>query len=131
MHNYILLQVVLSFYEKRVRQQWGLAFGKQEERLFWEQWCARHSGFRTHVSGCFGKQEELLFWEQWCARQLGFRVEGSGRGVCACSWDCLAALEVSFVSCACLFSMFWDQWCVRTPRLHCSSTSQPVPLAAS
>ena len=31
-------QVVLSFYEKRVRQQWGLAFGKQEERLFWEQW---------------------------------------------------------------------------------------------
>lgn len=32
-------QVVLSFYEKRVRQQWGLAFGKQEERLFWEQWC--------------------------------------------------------------------------------------------
>ena len=39
------LQVVLSFYEKRVRQQWGLAFGKQEERLFWEQWCVRHSGF--------------------------------------------------------------------------------------
>lgn len=33
-------QVVLSFYEKRVRQQWGLSFGKQEERLFWEQWCA-------------------------------------------------------------------------------------------
>lgn len=31
-------QVVLSFYEKRVRQQWGLSFGKQEERLFWEQW---------------------------------------------------------------------------------------------
>jgi Autophagy-related protein 101 len=37
----LCLQVVLSFYEKRVRQQWGLAFGKQEERLFWEQWCAR------------------------------------------------------------------------------------------
>jgi Autophagy-related protein 101 len=33
------VQIVLSFYEKRVRQQWGLAFGKQEERLFWEQWC--------------------------------------------------------------------------------------------
>ncbi len=31
-------QVLLSFFEKRVRQQWGLAFGKQEERLFWEQW---------------------------------------------------------------------------------------------
>ena len=45
------MQVVLSFYEKRVRQQWGLAFGKQEERLFWEQWCARHVGFSFRVLG--------------------------------------------------------------------------------
>ncbi len=36
----IVMQVQLSFYEKRARQQWGLGFGKQEERLFWEQWCA-------------------------------------------------------------------------------------------
>mmetsp|Transcript_4206 Transcript_4206/g.12149 ORF Transcript_4206/g.12149 Transcript_4206/m.12149 type:complete len:214 (-) Transcript_4206:1524-2165(-) len=31
-------QVVLSFYEKRQKQQWGFTLGKQEERLFWEQW---------------------------------------------------------------------------------------------
>ena len=34
----LLLQLVLSFYEKRRKQQWGFGLGKQEERLFWEQW---------------------------------------------------------------------------------------------
>ena len=35
-----LPQVVLSFYEARRKQPWALGFGAQEERLFWEQWCA-------------------------------------------------------------------------------------------
>ena len=75
------LQVVLSFYEKRVRQQWGLAFGKQEERLFWEQWCACHSGFSAQGSG--------------------FRL-----GACVHSRVCFAASGTSF---ACLISMIWGQ----------------------
>ena len=33
------LQVVLAFFEKRKTQRWSLIGGKQEERLYWEQWC--------------------------------------------------------------------------------------------
>ena len=33
-------QVVLAFFEKRKTQRWSLIGGKQEERLFWEQWWA-------------------------------------------------------------------------------------------
>ena len=40
------LQVVLAFFEKRKTQRWSLIGGKQEERLYWEQWC---------VSSCFSK----------------------------------------------------------------------------
>ena len=32
------LQVVLAFFEKRKTQRWSLIGGKQEERLYWEQW---------------------------------------------------------------------------------------------
>ena len=92
---FVCLQVVLSFYEKRVRQQWGLAFGKQEERLFWEQWCVRCAGFRVKAGS-------------------------------ACALPGLPCS--SGTSCACLMSMLWEQWCVRIPRLHRSSTSQPVRL---
>ncbi len=31
-------QVILAFFEKRKTQRWSLIGGKQEERLFWEQW---------------------------------------------------------------------------------------------
>ena len=34
------VQVVLAFFEKRKTQRWSLIGGKQEERLYWEQWCA-------------------------------------------------------------------------------------------
>lgn len=34
-------QVSLSFYEKRKKQSgWAIIGGAQEERLYWEQWCA-------------------------------------------------------------------------------------------
>lgn len=33
-----VLQVVLAFFEKRKTQRWSLIGGKQEERLYWEQW---------------------------------------------------------------------------------------------
>lgn len=33
------MQVCLSFYEKRQRQNWLGIGGSQEERLYWEQWC--------------------------------------------------------------------------------------------
>lgn len=32
------VQVVLAFFEKRKTQRWSLIGGKQEERLYWEQW---------------------------------------------------------------------------------------------
>jgi Autophagy-related protein 101 len=76
----LCLQVVLSFYEKRVRQQWGLAFGKQEERLFWEQWCVRCLGFRVKAGSacahpglpCSSRTScaclMSMFWEQWRVR---------------------------------------------------------------
>ena len=31
-------QVILAFFEKRKTQRWSLIGGKQEERLYWEQW---------------------------------------------------------------------------------------------
>lgn len=44
-------KVVLSFYEKRRKQQWGFSLGKPEEHLFWEQWVIDlkvvESGFAT------------------------------------------------------------------------------------
>lgn len=44
-------KVVLSFYEKRRKQQWGFNLGKPEEHLFWEQWVIDlkvvESGFAT------------------------------------------------------------------------------------
>ena len=55
------LQVVLSFYEKRRKQQWGFNLGKPEERLFWEQWCV------ILYLACFlddQKPEQLL--KSWC-----------------------------------------------------------------
>ncbi|EIE19548.1 DUF1649-domain-containing protein [Coccomyxa subellipsoidea C-169] len=34
-------QVSLAFFEKRKTQRWSLIGGKQEERLYWEQWHAK------------------------------------------------------------------------------------------
>lgn len=36
-------QLKLSFYEKRRRQS-GWFMLQQDERLYWEQWCAREGG---------------------------------------------------------------------------------------
>jgi hypothetical protein len=36
--------VSLSFYEKRKKQSgWAIIGGAQEERLYWEQWCAQRT----------------------------------------------------------------------------------------
>ena len=47
------LQVVLAFFEKRKTQRWSLIGGKQEERLYWEQWYAPFctSGSSLHMGG--------------------------------------------------------------------------------
>lgn len=42
----------LSFYEKRKKQSgWAIIGGAQEERLYWEQWCAHHVLLQSHVLG--------------------------------------------------------------------------------
>ena len=39
----LLMQVSLAFFEKRKTQRWSLIGGKQEERLYWEQWSASYT----------------------------------------------------------------------------------------
>ena len=74
----VLLQLCLSFYERRRKQAW---FGTKDERMYWEQWCVLPAGLGRGGSetGCkagmlstrlaagtssHSAKDERIYWEQ-------------------------------------------------------------------
>ncbi|KAK9803935.1 hypothetical protein WJX72_006313 [[Myrmecia] bisecta] len=63
-------QVCLSFFEKRRKQAW---FSKQEERLYWEQWCINVSIIESNTS----IQEQSSFTPQTARAKRHARLQAA------------------------------------------------------